>query len=255
MRCTKRRNHLIYRFTESKSYRRDEEATGNDGEAETEKTEREGVPTVEKAAVKRESRAANSGHTGHVSTTTVPKPPKAQSLFKTEPWESTAKGAEVSESKALELLTLIDDTYRDDKSDANFAYGPEGNALYEKPESTRRMLEIMRVKSRKEEEERKQTQSIVANDQQQRKKLPSSSFHLYALLKSERLWQCMLMIGTVLRTSCSQKRMVPYSDLLPAILSSGGKDLYDICQNEQANRFIDRARVSASCFMFFSHER
>ena len=41
------------------------------------------------------------------------------------------------------------------------------------------------------------------------KKLPSSSFHLYALLKSERLWQCMLMIGTVLRTSCSQKRMVP----------------------------------------------
>ena len=94
--------------------------------------------------MKRESRAANSGHTGHVSTTTVPKPSKAQSLFKTEPWESTAKGAEVSESKALELLTLIDDTYRDDKSDANFAYGPEGNALYEKPESTRRMLEIMR---------------------------------------------------------------------------------------------------------------
>ena len=240
-------------FRQSRSpIARDEEATGNDGEAETEKTGREGVPTVEKAAVKRESRAANSGHTGHVSTTTVPKPSKAQSLFKTEPWESTAKGAEVSESKALELLTLIDDTYRDDKSDANFAYGPEGNALYEKPESTRRMLEIMRVKSRKEEEERKQTQSIVANDQQQRKKTPEFQF---PSLRSAEKRAAMAMYADDWNGAAyelfTETNGPVYSDLLPTILSSGGKDLYDICQNEQANRFIDREEYqrAALCFL------
>ena len=39
--------------------------------------------------------------------------------------------------------------------------------------------------------------------------------------------------------------------MLPAILSSGGKDLYDICQNEQANRFIDREEYqrAALCFL------
>ena len=121
---------------------RDAEGEGHDGGGETSTTERE-VPIAEKAPVKRESRV-NSGYASHISTTTAPKASKAQSLFKTEPWESTAKGAEVSESKALELLTQIEDEYQnDDKSDDHYAYGPEGNALYEKAESTRKMLENM----------------------------------------------------------------------------------------------------------------
>ena len=237
---------------------RDEETKGNVGESGTKMVEREEEAlTAEKAPVKRESRAVNSGHaSGHVSMTTAPKPSKAQSLFKTEPWESTAKGAEVSESKALELLTQIDDTYPDNKSDAHFAYGPEGNALYEKPESTRRMLENMRIKSRKEEEERKQNQNAVANDQQQRKKNPEFQF---PSLRSAEKRAAMAMYtddwnGAAYELFTETDGPV-YSDLLAVILSSGGKDLFNICQNEQAHRFIDRQEYQRAALCFLAMQR
>ena len=46
-----------------------------------------------------------------------------------------------------------------------------------------------------------------------------------------------------------------HSDLLAVILSSGGKDLFDICQNEQANRFIDRQEYQRAALCFLSMQR
>ena len=234
---------------------RDEEGEGHDGGGETSTTERE-VPIAEKAPVKRESRV-NSGYASHISTTTAPKASKAQSLFKTEPWESTAKGAEVSESKALELLTQIEDEYQnDDKSDDHYAYGPEGNALYEKAESTRKMLENMRIKSRKEEEERKQTQNVFANDQHHRKKNPEFQFQS---LRSAEKRAAMAMYSDDWNGAAYELFKETdgpiHSDLLAVILSSGGKDLFDICQNEQANRFIDRQEYQRAALCFLSMQR
>ena len=181
------------------------------------------------------------------------KPSKAQSLFKTEPWESTAKGAEVSESKALELLLSSqhnfvdeDDDDEGDKSDAHYAYGPEGNALFEKPESTRKMLEIMRVKSRKEEEERKKQQNN-ANRKIEFQFLPMrpaekrASMAMYADDWNGAAYELF-----------SETDGPVHSDLFATILSSGGRELFDLCQNEQANRFIDRQEYQRAALCFLS---
>ena len=44
--------------------------------------------------------------------------------------------------------------------------------------------------------------------------------------------------------------MVPYIQICSPLYFQAGKDLFDICQNEQANRFIDRQEYRAAlCFL------
>jgi hypothetical protein len=114
----------------------------------------------------------------------------------------------------------------------------------------------MRIKSRKEEEERKQNQNAVANDQQQRKKNPEFQF---PSLRSAEKRAAMAMYaddwnGAAYELFTETDGPV-YSDLLAVILSSGGKDLFNICQNEQANRFIDRQEYQRAALCFLAMQR